>query len=170
MKRIIAIIVLLVTVTVSAQEKKQQKRSHKADFTPEQQAIIKTKKMTLALDLNKSQQDKILRINTEIAKERATMKAQWKENKAEGKKLTDDEKFNLINAKLDRQIAVQNEMKDILSKEQFEKWRKMSHKYAKARKHKAKKIKKHKKMEKVRHHMKAEKLRPATPVEKSNEG
>ncbi|WP_196886542.1 hypothetical protein [Aureivirga sp. CE67] len=166
MKKLIAIIVLLVTVTVSAQDKKPHHKHKKADFTPEQQAIIKTKKMTLALDLNKSQQDKILKINTDLAHERAENKAKWKENKAKGIKLTDDQKFELINTKLDKQIAIQNEMKDILSQEQFEQWKKVKKKMFKERKHKAAKIKKHKKMEKIRKHKKAEKLRPATPVEK----
>ena len=166
MKKIITIIVLLATITVSAQGNKKHHNNKKAEFTPEQQAILKTKKMTLALDLNKSQQDKILKINEELAKDRAAKKAEMKANRAAGKKLTDLENFNLKNANLDERIAVKNQMREILSKEQFEKWEKHQHKFAKQKMHKEKmnKQKKHHKMKKGHHKMKASKLTPATPV------
>lgn len=40
-------------------------------MTPEQQADLQTKRMALDLDLSESQQAELLKLNTELAKERA---------------------------------------------------------------------------------------------------
>ena len=57
MKNIIGIlvVVLLVSTTINAQNKKGNNRKGD-DFTPEQMATLQTKSMTLKLDLDKNQQ------------------------------------------------------------------------------------------------------------------
>jgi hypothetical protein len=54
------------------------------------------------------------------------MRTELKSKKAEDKKLTSDEKFVLKRNMLDEQIAHKNEMKKVLTAEQYEKWEKMS--------------------------------------------
>jgi len=101
-----------------------QKMKMMSDYTPEQKAILKTKKMALQLDLNSSQQDRILAMNTKMA---ADHKKKMEEHKGmmEGdKKPTSDERFKMMNDMLDAQIAHQSEMKKILNDEQYATWKK----------------------------------------------
>ena len=149
MKKIVLIVMALVAMQISAQEQKQerqgrynQERYQKfKDFTPEQVAEIKTKKMALKLDLNEAQQRDIEKIHLANAKERkAKMEAHKKMRKSNiGEKLSKDEHYNFMNERLDKQISNKKEMKAILSKEQFEKFEKgMNHKRKKSQAHRQK--------------------------------
>ena len=96
--------------------------------------------MTLALDLNNSQQDKIYALNLKTAKER---KAKMEDRKKEMKKrdskspeLSSDEKYKRANERLDKQIALKKELSSILTKEQLEKLEQMK-KRGKMKKRKA---------------------------------
>ena len=68
MKKIILIVLVLLTIQVSAQERKQEFRKGERkerinkfkDFSPEEVAELQTKRMTLDLDLTPSQQKQIL--------------------------------------------------------------------------------------------------------------
>ena len=107
--------------TVSAQKKKDSKK----DFTPEQKLELAVKKMTLNLDLNQSQINQIKPIlKSKIAKKEA-FKKQKEEFKKSGKELTSDERFKMHSQRLDSKIAFKNEMKQILSAEQYVKFEKM---------------------------------------------
>ncbi|WP_143057776.1 hypothetical protein [Maribacter orientalis] len=126
MKKIVMAILVMAAISVTAQDhNKKGKRGDMKDLTPEQVATLQTKKMTLALDLNESQQSKIKSILTEDAKARKSKMEAFKE---ESKKvMTTDEKYTRQNERLDHQIARKKEMKSILTPEQFEKYEKMSH-------------------------------------------
>lgn len=89
------------------------------NMSPEQMATLKTKKMTLALDLTEKQQQEIQAIHIEKAINR---QARMEERKDRDAKPDADERFELMNDRLDKQIAMKDQMRDILSKEQFEKW------------------------------------------------
>jgi Tfp pilus assembly protein PilV len=121
MKKVITILVLSIGLTAMAQGKKGH------DYTPEQIATIASKKMTLALDLNKDQEAKIYQMNLENSKERKAKMEERKKNKEEGKRkeLTSDERFERESKMLDQKIAKMRNLKSILSKEQYEKWEKM---------------------------------------------
>ena len=93
------------------------------DMSPEQVATLETKKMTLALDLNEKQQQQIQEIHLDKAIERQTFR---QERKARDSKPDADERFEIMSDRLDKQIAVKDQMKDILSNEQYEKWEKIS--------------------------------------------
>ena len=122
----LTMIVLLFSLTISAQQK--QERSHKeSDFTPEQTATLMTKKMTLALDLDKNQETAVYKLMMENTEERQAAMAEMKKRKESGTKPTNDEKFEIQNNRLDKMIAHKAAMKKILSKEQFEKWEKSMH-------------------------------------------
>ncbi|MDO6473577.1 hypothetical protein [Maribacter sp. 1_MG-2023] len=127
MKKIIMAILVMATISATAQDHNMKgKRGDMKDLSPEQVATLKTKKMTLALDLNESQQAKVKTILTEDATARKAKMEERKANKEDGKKvLTTDEKYAMQNERLDHQIARKEQMKSILNTDQYEKWVKM---------------------------------------------
>ncbi|MFV9552390.1 hypothetical protein [Algibacter sp. PT7-4] len=147
MKKIIVIALALVSLQAIAQENKKEKRNkremaNKMMLLPaEDIAANKTKKMTLHLDLNESQQAKIYKINLENATKMKTIMAERKAKKESGeaKKPTPEQRLKMQNAKLDHKIAMKAKMKDILNAEQFAKWEKIQHRKGK---HKKKRIEK----------------------------
>ncbi|GAB1858112.1 hypothetical protein MHTCC0001_29490 [Flavobacteriaceae bacterium MHTCC 0001] len=126
MKKIAVIVMAILAVQmVSAQQKNKGKWGK--DLTAEEVANLKTKKMTLALDLTETQQNKVYNLNLENAKLR---KAHMEERKAkkesgEANKPSKEERLAMMNKMLDHKIAIKAEMKDILNDEQYAKWEKM---------------------------------------------
>lgn len=139
MKKVIAILVAVLSISTA-----QAQRGKKGDFekmTPEQRTELAVKKMTLKLDLTPSQANQVKPLLLEQSKERQAMHAKRKAMKESGKKPSADERYQMANARLDKQIAFKNEMKTILNEKQYEKFEKMM-----ARKmHKMKKDKKRRK-------------------------
>lgn len=130
MKKVFIAVVLLTGLTALAQrgERHGQKERFTKDLTVEQLATLKTKKMTLALDLTKTQQQEVMELNLDNAEFR---KSEMEERKAqkeagEAKKPTADERFAFQNAKLDRQLTQQEKMKQILNEDQYQLWKKLS--------------------------------------------
>jgi len=124
MKKLIIIAIALISIQSIAQKKGNHKMN---DFTPEEIATLKTKKMTLHLDLNKSQQSKIHDIvleDAKIRKEKMEARKAKKENESK-EKPSKEERLKMMNARLDYQIAMKAKMKSILNEDQFAKWEKM---------------------------------------------
>lgn len=135
MKRFTSILVLVFafTLTTQAQKKRKDKRP---ELSTEQRTTLAIKKMTLALDLSEKQQNAIKPlINAQGAGKKAAMEKR-KEMRKNKTKPTADEMFAMKNKQLDNQIAFKTKMKDILNKDQFEKFKKM----AKRRMQKGKKM------------------------------
>ena len=131
MKKVLVTTVLLIGMMGYSQRGQHfdsEQRGMK-DMSPEQIAILKTKKMTLALDLSTAQQKEIQTLNLENAKERETLMLERKVKKeqAEQSKPSTDERFEFKNERLDRMIAQKGKMKQILSEEQFQKWERINH-------------------------------------------
>ncbi|MCL5246879.1 hypothetical protein M4I21_13735 [Cellulophaga sp. 20_2_10] len=141
MKKITFIMVLMLGIlTISAQEKQRdskdtkhkthrkkggKKGMHKmAKFTPEQIAVLQTKRMTLALDLSDAQQSKIEMLNLKNA-ELIQQKREERKDKKEHSKLSPEKKYAQANAKLDHQIKHKRALQKILSKDQYAQWSKM---------------------------------------------
>lgn len=129
MKKIIAIAIALISLQGIAQERRQfadrMERPHRMnDLTPEQAATLRTKHMTLNYDLTKSQQDEIYKLNLENAKAKKDMMESLKAKKESGEwqKPSSEERYKMMNDRLDHQIAVKAKMKNILTKEQYSKW------------------------------------------------
>ena len=150
MKKILIIAVALLALQVTAQEQ-QRERSNKQgkslkmmDLSAEDAAALQTKKMTLHLDLNKSQQAEIKKINLENATKRKAMMAERKARKESGEiqKPTQEQRLEMVNTKLDRKIAIKAKMKNILDKEQYAKWEKAQMQNTKNGKNKKKGLKK----------------------------
>ena len=129
MKKVIVAMALLVAVSGMAQKDDQAHRGNRSDLNPEQMATLKTKKMTLALDLTEAQQAQIQALNLANAKAHQSKMEERKAMKEKGEesKPTPEEKFSKQTEHLDAKIAHKAEMKKILSQEQFEKWEKMAH-------------------------------------------
>ena len=125
MRKLASILVLVLAVTFSAQaQNKRMKRGLK--MSPEQQTTLAVKKMTLALNLDDKQQRAITSlISQKIENRKSDMEARKAMRKA-NKKPTTDQIFAMKNKQLDAQIAMKNKMKEILDKEQFEKFEKMA--------------------------------------------
>ena len=113
MRRIFIVALMLTSGLVLGQDKKED-----LNFTPEQHATLKTKKMILNLDLNDSQQKRVYDLNLATAKEHE----QNKKIKKDLDKITAEDKYNLMNAKLDSQIKYRKQLLLILSPEQLEKF------------------------------------------------
>ncbi|KAB1068861.1 hypothetical protein F6U93_05500 [Tamlana haliotis] len=138
MKKIILIAIALIGLQGVAQEnRKEGKRNHdrheqKMDLTPEQIATLKTKKMTLALDLTASQQSEIQAINLEKANKRKAKMEERKANKDKEKpKMTSEARYNMQIAMLDAQIAEKAKFRNILNEDQYKKFEKMQMKMKK---------------------------------------
>lgn len=130
MKKVFIVVVLLTGLTALAQrgERHGQKERFAKDFTVDQLATLKTKKMTLALDLTKTQQQEVMAFNLANAEFRKSKMEERKAQKeaGEAKEPTADERFAFQNAKLDRQLAQQEKMKQILNDDQYQLWKKLS--------------------------------------------
>ena len=142
MKKLILFTIALTALQITAQNH-PNRAERMQDFTPEEMATLRTKKMTLALDLNASQQAQIQEINLENATLRKAHMEKRQARKASGNtnKPSKEEYLKMQHAKLDHQIEVKAKMKDILNAEQYSKWEKMqARKAAKKRDHKKAKM------------------------------
>ena len=131
MKKLIVLAALVISSVTFGQVEHHEKRAHHKkgkmemmkDFTPEQIATLKTKKMTLVLDLTKTQQDKMHALHLENAKVRKEqMKKREQLKGTEKPKLSSEEKYKKMNSVLDIKIKMKSKMKSILTEEQFKKW------------------------------------------------
>lgn len=120
MKNILFVFLLATSLVAFGQNGKRKMKVDK-EFTPEQQAILKTKKMVLALDLNESQQSQVLALHKNWIQEKSTTKAAHKSLTTE--EMTSDQKFEMMNARLDTKIDHQQELKKVLNKDQYELWK-----------------------------------------------
>jgi len=141
MKNLIIAVFVFITWTSFPQQNRSERCEHNKEMkqrgnslTPEQRAELSSKRMTLQLDLNESQQKKLYAVELEHAKLRNT-RFQSKKNKSE---LNDEERFKLKTERLDIQIAIKKDMKSILTEKQYDIWQNSGHyrKKEEQRKHK----------------------------------
>ena len=126
MKNLASILILVFAFTVKVQAQKKGKQNERGPkLTVEQNTNLAVKKMTLGLDLSEKQQSQIKPlINSQAAARKVTMESR-KENRATNKKPSADEIYAMKSAQLDNQIAFKNKLRNILNKEQFEKFEQM---------------------------------------------
>ena len=137
MKKLVIIALIMTTTAAFAQRPDRGRHGHQKDqmaqlmedFSAEQLAQLETKKLTLALDLNESQQAQMLEVQSTIAEDRKAAHAKMKALKEsdEYKKPTADEKFAKMDEALSKKIEVKKQIKQILTTDQYEKWEKMNH-------------------------------------------
>ncbi|TXD47601.1 hypothetical protein [Polaribacter sp. IC073] len=119
----ILVFVLVFTLSTEAQKKRDPKRPQ---LTVAQYTDLTVKKMTLALDLSERQQNQVKPLIALKMTERKEFMEKRKEARKENKKPTSDAVFAMKNKMLDNRIAMKKNMKEILNKEQFEKFEKMN--------------------------------------------
>ncbi len=123
MKKLIVLALLIVGITIIAQERNRKHQADKMEqFTPEQQSQLMLKKMTLELDLNETQQKEMTSFISDKMAKKETHKAEIKAMKEKGVKPTNDQRFAMQMKMLDEQIASKKRMEKILNAKQFEKW------------------------------------------------
>ena len=125
MKRLSIVLIVLICTTGFAQSHQDEKRNHRKeikkdrlDLSPEEVAELTTKKLTLALDLNESQEKDVQRISLE----QANLRKETHQNRKTGEKLSKEDRFKTQIARLDRKIAHKKQMKSILNEDQYKKW------------------------------------------------
>ena len=137
MKRLILAVVMLTGFLLTAQEGDRNRHKMRAkDMTPEQLATLKTKKLTLALDLTEVQQKEIQKLTLEQAKLRESKRSEMQE-KREGdpeSRPSKEERYQHQLERLDEMIAHKAKMKDVLTEAQFEKWERFNMRQHKNRK------------------------------------
>lgn len=140
------------SVSVFSQQRENKERMAKhANMSSEEMATLKSKKMTLQLDLNDSQQDQVKQLFVSEMNERKAMIENRKETRSEAKDSANH--FKMMNAKLDRQIALQDKMKKILDADQYKKWRSSSAHSMTQKRHKRMGERKRMHMDSTRTHM-----------------
>ena len=130
MKKLCIIAIAFITLQATAQDQKpaltkSKVERVKSDMTPEEIAQIQTKKMTLELDLNESQQKQVNALLLEEARNRAEKKEAYnkiKDNAEAKAALTKEDRVKMMNERLDNQIAMKAKMKNILNADQYAKW------------------------------------------------
>ena len=127
MKKVLFIVVALVGFSAMAQKERQhQPRKHLLEsLDAEQIATLRTKKMTLALDLDQEQFEEVLQLNIAEVEFHKEKREARKAPKEDTKPSSATERFNMANARLDRQIAMQQQLKDILTDDQYALWKEL---------------------------------------------
>ena len=92
-------------------------------LTPEQEATLWTKKMTLELDLNQNQQDQMYALILE-----KTKKIKFRMENKPKERPSKEEIYNMHISRLDEAIAMKESLKKILNDDQFAQWELMKNK------------------------------------------
>jgi len=149
MKTIVRILVLFFAFTLSMQAQKKQHHKKLEKLSVDQKANLMVKKLTLKLDLSQKQQQNLKPLLVKKLSERKALKEMKKKTKKSKTKLSANERYAIMNSRLEKQIAFKKELKQILNKEQFEKFENLI----------AKKSKKYRRMKLKKHHHKMKKKR-----------
>jgi len=149
MKTIVRILILFFAFTLSMQAQKKQHHKKLEKFSVDQKANLMVKKLTLKLDLSQKQQKNLKPLLIKKISEKKALRDMKKTAKKEKTKFSANERYAMMNSRLEKQIAFKKELKQILNKEQFEKFEKLI----------AKKSKKYRKMKLKKQHHKMKKKR-----------
>lgn len=132
MKKLLVIALALFTLNGLAQEKRKgssdrkEKMSLRKDMTPSDIADLKSKKLTLKLDLTDAQQKKVHQLILKQAETNQSLRKAHKDDNGEKRERPSKEELvKMQNHKLDQMIALKREMKTILTAEQYVKFEKM---------------------------------------------
>ncbi|MFP4846931.1 Spy/CpxP family protein refolding chaperone [Winogradskyella sp. PE311] len=131
MKKLVIVALALFTINGMAQQERRGKKERKEmaqnlrDMSPKDIADLKSKKLTLHLDLSESQQKQVHNIILAEAKDMQKMREERKADKSEKERPSREERLEMQNNKLDKAIAMKRQMKTILTPEQYAKFEKM---------------------------------------------
>ena len=120
MKKLVVALLFIVGITAMAQEKEMKRPNGDkfASLTPEQKVEFQVKKMSKDLNLNEKQVKEMKALVTKEVEKREAIKAEMKALQAK--------KRIEMKAKMDEEYAaMSNEMRKILTSEQYTKWEKI---------------------------------------------
>lgn len=126
MKQFVTLVLLAGTLMAHGQ-KHEKHRGPFHNMTAEQVATLHTKKMTLALDLSQIQQKEVMEITLEEVMRRKSKREEIEEQKENGTrtKPSSDERFEMLNERLEHKIAHHQKMKEVLNEEQYKTWKQL---------------------------------------------
>jgi len=132
-------LILLFGLSAYAQHEHHGPRHEKGEqFTPEQRATLQAKKLSLALDLTSVQQEKVQEIF--LAREKERISRQEALDQSDSLSRGPESRFKRMNRSLDAMIAHKQQMKNVLTAEQYVKWEKITaHNGHRSRHHKGRK-------------------------------
>jgi len=128
MKKTLLLTALILVSCISfAQQGPRGERSEKKgkermeNLSPEQRADLKSKRMTLHLNLSDAQQKsaKQLILDQELKREN------WKKDREKNKSLSEEAKYEKMQDRLDAEIEMKRQWKELLTAEQFERFEKI---------------------------------------------
>ena len=125
MKKLATACLLLFVLGATAQQGPHHRRGLKnpeRELTVPQQALLMSKKMTLSLGLTDQQQEKVASLLGKHLSERQEMRAAMPGQRDSLRNATPDNRFKHMDNRLDRQIAFQRQLREILTDDQFEQW------------------------------------------------
>ena len=125
MKKVVILCMLLIGIGASAQQRPHQRhRNHQVnqEFTPEQQASLQSRKMTLALALDTAQQVKVESLLSKHFQDRRDKRDSRSNQVDTLSRQNPDARYKKLSERLDQKIAFQRELKEILSPSQFDQW------------------------------------------------
>ncbi len=129
MKNLLVIALVLFTINAMAQKQGTQRPNRNAgsemmnQMTPNERADLRTKQLTLKLDLNDAQQNQVHALVLKQASTNNTKRMAWKTANRDGSaRPTKDEVLKMRNERLDQQIEMKRNMKTILTPEQYAKY------------------------------------------------
>ncbi len=122
MKRIAFIIILGLSLSLHAQRGKGDQHQ-RSEFTPEQQAVLKTKKMALHLDLSEDQQERLTQVNKSWAVTKAEKRKEFKAQFEGDERPDADARYEHQLQMLNDKMAYQKEVEKILNKDQYDTWK-----------------------------------------------
>ena len=125
MKNLVILAILLGSFSLIAQPKdahqfKRDKHPKELlkDLSPQQRAEILSKRMVLQLDLSDKQQEQV----ADLILEREARRPEDRPSRKEMEALSKEERFRLMNEKLDDRIQFNRELKGVLTEAQWTKW------------------------------------------------
>lgn len=130
-KLLLAGLFAISTIALAQEEKKEHEK-----LTLEQKTELRVKQMTLELDLNADQQNKLKKLFLEEGKKRELKLKDRKALREKGERPSADDRFKTRSERLDQQIEMKSKLKEILDEKQLDKWNAMHTKKSMSRKNK----------------------------------
>jgi protein CpxP len=123
MKKLIIVLVFGIGISGFAQETTlQDKKSNKEKMTLEQRQEKQLQKLTTELQLNENQQKEVAKILSEKSTKAEGIKEQKGTRKANGEKMTEEERAAFKTAMQAEKEDTEAKMKSILTEDQYKKW------------------------------------------------
>ena len=127
MKKVIVVVLLIVSFTTFAQEERKtgSKRAEMEKMSPEQRGELRLKRVSAMLNLTEKQQKEIAPILAEQQQKREKAVADFKATKEKGTKPSAEERAARAKQREDDQKAMTDKLQKILTPEQMKKWEDM---------------------------------------------